>query len=273
MRQASWQVPSGEEAEIELNWQAPRARPELVKESQNLKVLWQDEKALAIEKPAFMHSIRQDFEDPVCLSDVLVAGFPDLELVGRSNLEGGLVQRLDFYTSGVMLAAKDRGAWDELHRQFISDKTEKTYLALVEGRVKKQVIRKTIDPSASRKRVKVLEGSSFGEEDKENTPAQKLQITEILDSQGFSKQPELSLVLVRARNVVRHQVRAHLASIGRPLVGDVLYGSNSSLPEAVVKKDLRKEKEGFFLHARTIKFISPDSGEPVEVESSLSEIY
>lgn len=152
------------------------------------------------------------------LAGALVARYPEMRDVGYGRREPGLVHRLDTGTSGLILAARNAAAFDELRAQLRAGKIEKRYLARCVGEVRAPfVIDAPIanDPSDRRKTracADVLEAKRLNAQ-----PAR----TEVLSSR-----PALhgSLVEVRADFARRHQIRVHLASIGHPLLGDPLYG-------------------------------------------------
>jgi 23S rRNA pseudouridine1911/1915/1917 synthase len=166
------------------------------------------------------------------------------------ELRPGIVHRLDRYTSGVLLVAKNDAAHQRLAQQFASRQVEKTYLALVHGSVKSD--RGRIEKPITR------------------DPRQRTRMTARL-SRGRAAWTEYRILRrfagftfleVRIGTGRTHQIRVHLASIGHPVVGDRLYGApakvagQSSLPR-------------YFLHAHRIRFQQPSTAQPVTVESPL----
>jgi 23S rRNA pseudouridine1911/1915/1917 synthase len=74
---------------------------------------------------------------------------------------------------------------------------------------------------------------------------------------------DLSLLEVKIGTGRTHQIRVHLSSIGHPIVGDSLYGAPRRIHRIPAP-------DRFFLHARRLRFLSPSTGEPIEVESPLA---
>ncbi|MGB5192786.1 MAG: RluA family pseudouridine synthase [Polyangiales bacterium] len=183
-----------------------------------LEVLRETNEYVIVDKASGVpsHPLRQG--ELGTLAGALVARYPEMRGVGYSKREPGLLHRLDIDTSGVILAARNEEAFDRLRAQLKGGEIEKRYLARVVGEViAPRVIEASIanDPRNPR-RVRVCtdprEIKRLGAK-----PA----ITEVLMSSPAARG---SLVEVRANHAHRHQIRAHLASIGHPLLGDALYG-------------------------------------------------
>jgi 23S rRNA pseudouridine1911/1915/1917 synthase len=183
-----------------------------------LEVLLENDAYVVVDKPAGMpsHPLREG--ELGTLANALVARYPEMRGVGYRKREPGILHRLDTDTSGVMLAARDQETFETLRRQLQAGEIEKRYLARCQGIVPAPIV---IDlPIANdprdRRRVRVC-----------NDPREIKRLrarsarTEVLSS---SPAEHGSLVEVRAYNARRHQIRAHLASIGHPLLGDTLYG-------------------------------------------------
>ena len=162
-----------------------------------------------------------------------------------------IVHRLDRFTSGVILAARNDRAHQSLALQFLERRVEKVYLALVHGQFlqKEGVIRKPItrDP-ANRARMtsRLREGRAA------------LTNWKVLrEFRGYT------LLEVRIGTGRTHQIRVHLANAGHPVVGDRLYGAPAEPPGL-------PPPERYFLHARRIGFSQPTTGEEIVVESPLT---
>jgi 23S rRNA pseudouridine1911/1915/1917 synthase len=138
--------------------------------------------------------------------------------VGYKKREPGILHRLDTYTSGVMLAARDQGTFDELRRQLQAGEIEKRYLARCTGIVPAPIVIDAAIANDPRDRRKVRACTDPREIKRLRAQTAR---TEVLSSVPAEHG---SLVEVRANNARRHQIRVHLASIGHPLLGDPLYG-------------------------------------------------
>jgi len=172
--------------------------------------------------------------------------FAELSGVGGA-LRPGIVHRLDRFTSGVLLVAKNDAAHRGLAEQFSGRQVSKTYLALVEGEVKPESgrIARPIarDPvHRTRMTARLAEGRAAWSE-----------YRVLRRFTGFT------LLEVRIGTGRTHQIRVHLASIKHPVVGDTLYGAKA-----------RPELGRYFLHAHRIEFRQPSTGEAIMVVSPLA---
>jgi 23S rRNA pseudouridine1911/1915/1917 synthase len=211
-----------------------------------LAVLYEDDDLVAIDKPAGMAVHAGAGIHSGTLVNALLHRFASLSGVG-GPLRPGIVHRLDRFTSGVLLVAKNDGAHQHLAAQFSGRQVEKVYLALAQGVVKQETGR--IDRPIAR------------------DPVHRTRMTTRLDDgrpawsayRVLRRFPAATLLEVRIGTGRTHQIRAHLASIGHPVVGDTLYGAagNSGLGR-------------YFLHAHRIKFRRPSDGQEIEVVSPLA---
>lgn len=209
-----------------------------------LVVVHEDDACVIVDKPAGQpsHPLRPDEKGTV--ANALVARFPSMRGVGFAPREPGLVHRLDNYTSGLLLAAKNAGAFDTLVEALRAGRVDKRYLALCAGEVRApQTIASPIAHHDARK-MRVADAGEKGA---------RAARTEVLTSRPIEGG---SLVEVRAHHARRHQVRVHLASIGHPLLGDALYGGPSV-------EGLSRHA----LHASKLAFAGP--GGDVDVSSAL----
>jgi 23S rRNA pseudouridine1911/1915/1917 synthase len=240
---ASHAVRAGEEIDV-----TPADPPPLhaVAEEIPLRILYEDADVVAIDKPAGMAVHAGAGIHSGTLVNALLHHFESLSSVG-GPLRPGIVHRLDRFTSGVLLVAKNDAAHQKLAAQFSGREIEKVYLALAQGVVKKDAGR--IDRPISR------------------DPIRRTRMTARLDEgraawseyRVLRRFANATLLEVRIGTGRTHQIRAHLASIGHPVVGDTLYGAagNSGLGR-------------YFLHAHRIRFRRPSDGEVVEVVSPLA---
>ncbi|MGI6524622.1 MAG: RluA family pseudouridine synthase [Bdellovibrionota bacterium] len=221
------------------------------------EVLFEDDDLFVLNKQAAIHSVMltdSDLDDSVAkyLNDT----FPFLREVSDKVEDGALVHRLDFDTSGCLLGAKKRSVWLSLFEALKNGEIHKTYLALVEGRLITPRHLETFIGAKGRhsKKVQVVRDKRFDR----TLPA----VSDFFPLK-FYKESDTSLVLAKAPTARRHQIRAHLSYIGFPLIGDILYGSK--------RKFEFSDKRSFFLHAKSLKFKHPVTGEGVIVEAPHKE--
>lgn len=186
--------------------------------SLDLCVLLETDDYVIVDKPAGVPSHPLRPGETGTLAGALVARYPEMRGVGYRAREPGIVHRLDTYTSGAMLAARNARTFERLRDALRAGEVEKHYLARCWGVVSAPAVidtRIAHDPKHNR-RMRVCADARQAK----RLTAQSAR-TEVLVSRPASLG---SLVEVRADRARRHQVRVHLASIGHPLLGDALYG-------------------------------------------------
>ena len=237
---------AGEAIDVEPAEAPPlRAVPEAIP----LAVLYEDPDLVAIDKPAGMVVHAGAGVHSGTVVNALLHRFGALSAVAGA-LRPGIVHRLDRYTSGVLLVAKNDAAHRHLAEQFSGRQVEKVYLALVHGKVKNESGRMerpiARDPvHRTRMTARLAKGRAAWSE-----------------YRVLRRFERFTLLEVRIGTGRTHQIRVHLSSIGHPVAGDTLYG-------APAKVEGRPPMGRFFLHARRIRFHQPTTGEEVVVESPL----
>jgi 23S rRNA pseudouridine1911/1915/1917 synthase len=245
-QRASHLVRAGDSIDVEPAEPTPlRATAEPIP----LAVLYEDDDVVAIDKPAGMVVHAGAGIHSGTLVNALVHRFTALSAIGGA-LRPGIVHRLDRFTSGVILVAKNDAAHQALAAQFSGRQVEKTYVALVHGSVKAETgrIERPIarDPvHRTRMTARLKEGRAAW--------------TEYRVLRRFTK---FTLLEARIGTGRTHQIRVHLSSIGHPVVGDTVYG-------APAKVEGQPPLGRYFLHARRIRFRQPSTGEEISVEAPL----
>jgi 23S rRNA pseudouridine1911/1915/1917 synthase len=225
-----------------------------------LDIIYEDEYLLVVNKPRAMHCITLRDEDPTTLADCIVSYEAKCIDASPDRREAGLIHRLDFYTSGLLLVAKGRDTWEKLRHALHNGHIIKTYLAIVEGRIKESKIKASflLRQSNDSKRMVI-------DEKTDSQPQQTL-----VENIKYFSAHNVSLIRGKTKQAVRHQIRAHLSLLGHPLIGDSLYGSRHSLLDI---DQLFMEKEfvfqGFFLHAESINFSHPVHSKKINVKKSV----
>lgn len=218
-----------------------------------IKIIYEDESIILINKPSGVptHMLKPDEKGAVV--NFLLEHCPAIKGIGTSVLMSGLAHRLDTDTSGLVLAVKDSESFNNLREQFKEHKVLKEYIALVHGQYNgPKTISNYIGPDPkSKKKVKV-----YSTETKETRPA----VTEIISRQSYDNYTLLKIII---KTGVRHQIRAQLANLGYPLVGDFLYQN---------LKGRKKNQLGLkrhFLHACKLGFFHPKTNKWIVFESKL----
>lgn len=211
-----------------------------------VEILYEDDGVIAVNKPAGVVVHAGAGNHAGTLVNRLVHRFQSLSQLG-GELRPGIVHRLDKDTSGVLLVARTDAAHRHLAAQFSGRRVEKTYLALVHGRVK--LDRGRIATPIARdpvRRTRMTTRLGAGRE-------------AITEYRVLRRAERFSYLEVRIGTGRTHQIRVHLASIGHPVAGDRLYGA----PPA------SGQRRKLFLHAWRIAFESPATHRREQVEAPL----
>ncbi len=210
-----------------------------------LDVLHEDAAVIVVNKPGGVpcHPIEAGERDTVM--NAVVARFPDTATAGEKPLEGGLVHRLDNGTSGALLIARNRGAFEKLRDAIRAGRIARRYEALVAGALERKIqIDTPIAHHAKNARKMVAGDPSSGNPKRTGRAATTL-------AEPIRRVGEFTLLSVAPKTGSRHQIRVHLASLGHPIVGDTLYGGPAS--DALARGR-------FWLHLCEIAFDSPAVG-------------
>lgn len=271
-------VAEGDVIEIVLGEPAP---VETVAEDIALEVLWEDEHLIVLNKPAGMVVHPAPGSPQGTLVNALLHHCGDsLSGVGGEK-RPGIVHRIDKDTSGLLVVAKSDKAHHGLAAQFEKHSVARHYLAVVQG-----------VPSAADPRLRGVRGVSF-------EPGNILKITTQLARHKTDRQRQAVLftggrhAVTRARVVEAfgappvaalvdcwletgrtHQIRVHLAHAGHGLIGDPTYGGRRRLPEKAVGAEAVAAALAFprqALHAATLGFIHPVTGEALEFSAPLPD--
>ncbi len=181
-----------------------------------LTVLYEDAHCVVVDKPAGVptHPLRPDETGTV--ASALVHRYPEMASVGYRRREPGILHRLDTGTSGVLLAARTAAAFETLRALLRAGRIDKRYQLLCDGHAPAPEV--VSFPLARRDAQRVracrdaAEAARLGGQDAR---------TELVRATPVGP---YSFVEARASSARRHQVRVHLAAIGHPLLGDLLYG-------------------------------------------------
>jgi 23S rRNA pseudouridine1911/1915/1917 synthase len=235
----SRRLQGGEDVEFEPE---PRARSaELVPEDVELRIAYEDEHLLVVDKPAgvVVHP------SPGHRSGTLVHGVLAHGAAGGDEERPGIVHRLDRDTSGLLVVARSDDAFEKLKELVKAHGLERTYAALVRGR-----------PRSRKGRIEAPIGRDRRDPTRQslNTDSPREAVThfELLELLG-----QHALLRVDLETGRTHQIRVHLGAIGLPVVGDPVYGA----PDPALGRQ--------FLHATRLAFDHPLTGKRLDVESPL----
>jgi len=172
---------------------------------------------VVVSKPAGMPSAPLKPSERGTLCNALLARYPEIRGVGHRAREPGLVHRLDTQTSGLVLVARSGEAFARLARALELEALRKKYLALVtpDDLPDHGEIRRALAPDRGHPgRVRVLDAADFSGYARQKTTRYRV----------LTRRAGRALVEVEIGSAFRHQIRAHLAALGHPIVGDRVYG-------------------------------------------------
>jgi 23S rRNA pseudouridine1911/1915/1917 synthase len=252
---ASQKLKGGEQVTVEIPAPA-EAAPKA--ESIPLEVLYEDHDLIVINKPAGMVVHPGPGNSSGTLVNALLAHCTDLSGIG-GELRPGIVHRLDKGTSGVLVAAKNDRAHQGLSAQFHVHSVKRIYQALVFG-----------NPPEDSGKIEGIIGRHPTERLRQSLKARhgKHSATRWRVKERYGR---ISLMELRLETGRTHQIRVHLTESGFPLLGDPLYpdgGRVNNLADPRLKKMITSLGRQA-LHARTLGFIHPVTGEYLEFSSPL----
>lgn len=244
---ANYKLRKGDRIEFEI----PEAvEPDIVAEDIPLSILYEDADVLVVDKPKGMvvHPAAGHYSRTLVNA---VMYHCKGELSGINGvLRPGIVHRIDRDTTGSIIICKNDMAHNEIARQLKEHSINRRYRAIVTGVLKDE--EGTIEGAIGRdkKDRKKMEITADGK------PA----VTHYRVLQRFKHYTYVECVLETGRT---HQIRVHMASIGHPLLGDEVYGRRSD----------KYKCEGQCLHAMTLGFHHPRTGEYIEVNAPLPPYF
>lgn len=262
---ANYKVKPGDTISILMD--RPRHEFEIIPENIPLNIVYEDSDILVVNKPPglVVHPGHGNYNGT--LVNALAWYFRDDPLYDPSDLRMGLVHRIDKDTSGLLLVAKNPDAKTYLGLQFYTRKTKRKYIALVWGKVKND--EGTIDGNIGRHPRDKMLMTVFPDADEG-----KSAITHYRVLERFAY---VTLVECRLETGRTHQIRVHMKYIGHPLFNDVRYGGNEILKGTLQAKYKQFIQNCFdicprqALHAQTLGFIHPKTGEEIFLKSPLPE--
>jgi len=208
-------------------------------EKAKLDIIHESKHWLAVNKPSGMIVERNPFEKPT-VEDLV------WEYLGASQKRPylGIVHRLDRVTSGVLLLAKRKSALRHLNQQFAERTVTKTYLAILAKAPspKEGVLKHWLEKDQQNKIARIFEQAG----------AKRQKAT--LHYEVLREVDGLFLTQVRPETGRFHQIRAQLATIGCPIVGDEKYGSTFDPAHRYIA-----------LHASKLAFTNPETDQPMEI--------
>lgn len=278
---------------VQVMMDRPRHSTEIVPEDIPLDIVYEDDDLLVVNKPAGMvvhpghgnytgtlvnalahHFIAQGLdvdlgsrEEPEMEEDAEEASSQQTpEKMGSYQTRMGLVHRIDKETSGLLVIAKNEDAGTDLSRQFFHKTTRRLYTALVWGHVEQD--EGVIVGNIGRNHRDRTMMDFFPEGSEEGKPA--VTHYKVLERLGY-----VTLVECRLETGRTHQIRVHMKHLGHTLFNDKTYGGDQILKGTTFAKYSQFVRNCFdtcprqALHARTLGFRHPRTGEEMDFEAPL----
>jgi len=255
----SYQVSPGQEIVVRITAPPPS---ELIPEAIPLRVVYEDQYLIVVDKPAGM------VVHPACghpsgtLANALLYHYETLSQMSGAG-RPGIVHRLDKETSGLLVAARDDRTHAALSAQFKEKSTEREYVAVVWGHPQPErgtVASFLARSSSDRRKIVVSPGPG------------KWAVTHYEITEKFR---HLSLLRLNLETGRTHQIRVHLSHLGHPVFGDPVYAGRKSKITGLNVEDTRllvgllENFKRQALHARLLGFVHPHTKQKLRFESEL----
>ena len=213
-------------------------------------VIYEDKDIIVVNKPKGMvvHPANGN-PDGTLVNAILAICKQSLSGIG-GQIRPGIVHRLDKDTSGLLIIAKNDLAHMNMSKQIQDRKVVKKYVALVRGVVKEDEA--TIDMPIARSKT-----------DRKKMAVDKNGKNAVTHFKVLKRYNKYTLLDIKIDTGRTHQIRVHMAQIGHPVVGDMVY-SNGKNEFGI---------EGQMLHAKSLDFTHPVTGEKMHLEAPLPEYF
>ena len=223
---------------------------ELKPQEMPLDIVYEDDDILVVnkEKGIVVHPGNGN-PDGTLVNAVMARCKGSLSGIG-GKIRPGIVHRIDKDTSGLVIIAKNDNSHINLSKQIQNREVEKTYIALVRGKIKENEATINMPIGRSTKDRKKMAVVKTG----------KVAITHFKVLKRYN---EFTLLEIKIETGRTHQIRVHLSEIGYPIVGDEVY-SNGKNPFNV---------KGQMLHAAKLTFKHPKTREKITVEAPLPQYF
>ena len=226
--------------------------PEVLKvEAQDIpiEIVYEDDDVIVVNKPRGMvvHPAPGNYDGT--LVNALMHHAESLSSI-NGVIRPGIVHRIDKDTSGLLMIAKNNNSHNALAEQLHDHTTTRVYYAIVHGKIREEsgTVNAPIARS-SKDRLKMAV-----------VPGGREAVTHFEVIERF---PDYTLLKLKLETGRTHQIRVHMTYIQHPLLGDQVYGP----------KKAKIKHNGQLLHAKTLGFVHPTTGEYVEFDSELPEYF
>jgi 23S rRNA pseudouridine1911/1915/1917 synthase len=261
----NYKVKGGDE--IRVLFEHPPYENLLTPQDLPIEIVYEDDDLLVVNKEAGMvvHPGHGNYSGT--LINALIFHFENLP--NNSSDRPGLVHRIDKDTSGLLVVAKTEQAMAHLSKQFFNKTTEREYVALVWGNVEDE--EGTIEGNIGRHPKNRLQNTVY-KDDEESLGKPAVTHYKIVERLGY-----VTLVSCKLETGRTHQIRVHMKYIGHTLFNDARYGGDAILKGTTFTKYKQFVDNCFkvlprqALHAKTLGFVHPSTGELMRFEAPVPE--
>ena len=230
---------------IEVNHQ--KEDDSIIPEKMDLDIVYEDDDVIVVNKAngVVVHPAPGNYHGTLVNGLLYHTKLSDL----NGEVRPGIVHRIDAYTTGLLMIAKNNKAHEFLAKELSSKKAFRKYIALVWGNIKNDS--GTIDAPI---------GRSLTDRKKMAVMANGKEA--ITHFKVLKRLGEVTLIELRLETGRTHQIRVHMDYIGYPIVNDPVYGNRKLIDDT-----------GQCLHAKTLRFVHPKTLEYMQFDSELPECF
>ncbi len=262
---SNYKVKPGDEVSVVMDF--PRRELKIIPEDIPLNIVYEDDELLVVNKQPglVVHPGHGNYTGT--LVNALAYYYKDLPLFKTTDPRPGLVHRIDKNTSGLMVVAKTERAKIKLAQQFFEKTTKRQYVALVWGNLKEPTGTVEGNIGRSMKDRQIFTVYPEGDHGKHAVTHYK-----VLEELGY-----VNLIQCQLETGRTHQIRVHMKYLGHPLFNDDTYGGDQVLRGTTFSKYKQFVHNCFkmlprqALHAKTLGFVHPVTGEEMLFDSELPD--
>ena len=245
---SSYKTQKGDKITLEEEPKESKLKPQDIP----IEIIYEDKDIIVVNKPKGMvvHPANGN-PDGTLVNSLMAICKDSLSGIG-GEIRPGIVHRLDKDTSGILVVAKNDKSHINLSEQIKNHETEKTYIALVRGIVRENEATINMPIGRSKKDRKKMAVDRDGKE----------AITHFKVLERFYED-NCTFLEIKIETGRTHQIRVHLAQIGYPIIGDIIYSNGKN----------KWNIEGQCLHAKSLKFRHPITGKEMFLEAPMPEYF